>query len=193
MNRLRGALNTKEVSVSFRFVSFRILIEMRMLSSRLNALNSLLYSSPSRLHSSSSSASASTSSRREERRSSSSCVLRGDREGANASTSRRSRRSLSLRTAKGNVEMQQHSSQEKHTSFGVVRQWDGHTDVVTGLHLRERFFEVPLDYSDVSNGEKIVVFAREVVSSRRPSETLPYLVYLQGGPGFEAPRPLEAA
>ena len=122
LNRLRGALNTKEVSVSFRFVSFRILIEMRMLSSRLNALNSLLYSSPSRLHSSSSSASASTSSRREERRSSSSCVLRGDREGANASTSRRSRRSLSLRTAKGNVEMQQHSSQEKHTSFGVVRQ-----------------------------------------------------------------------
>ena len=89
--------------------------------------------------------------------------------------------------------MQQHSSQEKHTSFGVVRQWDGHTDVVTGLHLRERFFEVPLDYSDVSNGEKIVVFAREVVSSRRPSETLPYLVYLQGGPGFEAPRPLEAS
>ncbi|QDZ21412.1 alpha/beta-hydrolase [Chloropicon primus] len=87
------------------------------------------------------------------------------------------------------------------TSFGRIRHWLGCTDVVNGLHMRELFFEVPLDYDDEKNAaaggeeegkKKIVVFAREVSSSRRPSDSLPYLIYLQGGPGFESPRPLDS-
>ena len=79
------------------------------------------------------------------------------------------------------------------TSFGMVKHWQGAADVVPGLHLRELFFEVPLDYESSSDStEKITVFAREVSSSRRPTEALPYLLYLQGGPGFESPRPLDS-
>lgn len=46
---------------------------------------------------------------------------------------------------------------------------------------------VPLDYSDPS-GAAIEVFAREVVPEG--GADLPLLVYLQGGPGQESPRPL---
>ena len=84
------------------------------------------------------------------------------------------------------------------TSFGAVDFWKGkHKEVVPGLQLRELFFEVPLAYSGGPRGrngeeEKIIIFAREVLSSRRPSDHLPYLLYLQGGPGFESPRPLDS-
>lgn len=62
-----------------------------------------------------------------------------------------------------------------------------------GLLLIDRRFRVPLDYSGVLPGE-ITIFAREVVSAA-PNDTrsnLPYLVYFQGGPGFESPRMTEA-
>lgn len=62
-----------------------------------------------------------------------------------------------------------------------------------GLLLVDRRFKVPLDYSGTLPGE-ITVFAREVVPAG-PNDTrspLPYLVYLQGGPGFESPRMTEA-
>ncbi|GAA1990778.1 alpha/beta fold hydrolase [Amycolatopsis minnesotensis] len=58
-----------------------------------------------------------------------------------------------------------------------------------GLALTEHEVTVPLDHAD-PGGELITVFAREVAD---PGDTAgtdkPYLVYLQGGPGHEAPRP----
>jgi len=57
------------------------------------------------------------------------------------------------------------------------------------LVLTERTFEVPLDH-DEPGGEQIEVFAREVVAADKEKDGLPWLLYLQGGPGFEAPRPL---
>jgi pimeloyl-ACP methyl ester carboxylesterase len=45
---------------------------------------------------------------------------------------------------------------------------------------------VPLDHAD-PDGERIAVFAREVADP--DGRDRPFLVYLQGGPGFEAPRP----
>lgn len=50
----------------------------------------------------------------------------------------------------------------------------------------EHTLELPLSYEDPA-GKKISVFAREI--QRDGGEDLPFLVYLQGGPGFPAPRP----
>jgi pimeloyl-ACP methyl ester carboxylesterase len=55
-----------------------------------------------------------------------------------------------------------------------------------GLVLTEHEFSVPLDHDD-PGGERITVFAREVADP--DGRDLPFLVYLQGGPGYEAPRP----
>jgi pimeloyl-ACP methyl ester carboxylesterase len=55
-----------------------------------------------------------------------------------------------------------------------------------GLGLVEHEFEVPLDHAR-PGGERIVVFAREVADP--DGRDRPFLVFLQGGPGFEAPRP----
>src|SRR5690348_1942280 len=55
-----------------------------------------------------------------------------------------------------------------------------------GLVLTEHEFSVPLDH-DRPDGERVTVFAREVAD---PDGTdRPFLVYFQGGPGSEAPRP----
>jgi pimeloyl-ACP methyl ester carboxylesterase len=55
-----------------------------------------------------------------------------------------------------------------------------------GLVVREHEFSLPLDHSD-PGGASITVFAREVAD---PDGTeRPFLVFLQGGPGFEAARP----
>jgi pimeloyl-ACP methyl ester carboxylesterase len=60
------------------------------------------------------------------------------------------------------------------------------TNRFPGLVVVERTFSVPLDHA-APPGEKIEVFAREV---RAPGgERRPWLVFLQGGPGFGAPRP----
>uniref|UniRef100_A0A2P2KTK8 Proline iminopeptidase n=1 Tax=Rhizophora mucronata TaxID=61149 RepID=A0A2P2KTK8_RHIMU len=66
---------------------------------------------------------------------------------------------------------------------------------VPDLRLRDHRFTVPLDYSiDRSNASpKLTVFAREVLAVGKEEELLPYLLYLQGGPGFECPRPTEAS
>ena len=48
--------------------------------------------------------------------------------------------------------------------------------------------QVPLDHGQ-DGGETVEVFAREVVAADGGDK--PYLVYLQGGPGQEAPRPVE--
>jgi len=54
------------------------------------------------------------------------------------------------------------------------------------LVLVEHEFELPLDYAN-EHGEQITVFAREVAAT--DGRDKPYLVFLQGGPGQEAPRP----
>ncbi len=57
---------------------------------------------------------------------------------------------------------------------------------VPGAILTEREHVVPLDHDDPT-GPTITVFTREVAA---PDGTdRPYLIYLQGGPGFEAVRP----
>src|SRR5207247_2546661 len=47
-------------------------------------------------------------------------------------------------------------------------------------------FSIPLDHAQ-PDGERIGVFAREVAAEDGPDR--PFLVYLQGGPGSESPRP----
>ncbi|KAJ8573207.1 hypothetical protein K7X08_009718 [Anisodus acutangulus] len=61
---------------------------------------------------------------------------------------------------------------------------------VPDLRLRDHRFNIPLDYS--LDHPKITVFAREVVAVGKEEQPLPYLLYLQGGPGFECARPTEA-
>ncbi|MFE2262368.1 alpha/beta fold hydrolase [Streptomyces griseosporeus] len=56
-----------------------------------------------------------------------------------------------------------------------------------GVVLTDRRFTVPLDHADPA-GETIELYAREVVASDRAGQNLPWLVYLQGGPGFGANR-----
>lgn len=54
-----------------------------------------------------------------------------------------------------------------------------------GMRTAEHYFEVPLDHADAT-GETITVFAREYVSADHSEEAaagLPWLLYLQGGPG----------
>jgi pimeloyl-ACP methyl ester carboxylesterase len=56
----------------------------------------------------------------------------------------------------------------------------------SGLLLTEHEFSVPLDHAR-PDGERITVFAREVADP--DGRDRPLLVFLQGGPGTEAPRP----
>jgi pimeloyl-ACP methyl ester carboxylesterase len=56
-----------------------------------------------------------------------------------------------------------------------------------GVVLTDRRFTVPLDHDD-PDGETIELYAREAVASGKEREDLPWLVYLQGGPGFGANR-----
>jgi pimeloyl-ACP methyl ester carboxylesterase len=58
-----------------------------------------------------------------------------------------------------------------------------------GTVLTDRVFAVPLDH-DRPDGEQIEVFAREVVAADKADTDLPWLLFLQGGPGFGAQRPL---
>ncbi len=66
----------------------------------------------------------------------------------------------------------------------------GSTHRLPGLILTEHRFALPLAYDDPA-GERITVFAREVVSSQNESKDLPWLLFFQGGPGIESPRPRE--
>ncbi|MFJ1967938.1 alpha/beta fold hydrolase [Streptomyces sp. NPDC087903] len=60
-----------------------------------------------------------------------------------------------------------------------------------GVVLTDRRFTVPLDHDDPA-GETIELYGREVVASDKArqghGQDLPWLVYLQGGPGFGANR-----
>lgn len=57
-----------------------------------------------------------------------------------------------------------------------------------GTVLTDHVFAVPLDHGR-PDGEQIEVFAREVVAADLAGEDLPWLLFLQGGPGFGSPRP----
>jgi pimeloyl-ACP methyl ester carboxylesterase len=54
--------------------------------------------------------------------------------------------------------------------------------------LTDHEFTVPLDHARPTD-ESIVVYAREAVAPDKEHENLPWLVFFQGGPGFESPRP----
>jgi pimeloyl-ACP methyl ester carboxylesterase len=58
------------------------------------------------------------------------------------------------------------------------------------LVFSEHEFGVPLDHASPERG-KLTVFAREVVAPDRERDELPWLVFFQGGPGSESPRPLQ--
>ncbi|KAF9075613.1 alpha/beta-hydrolase [Rhodocollybia butyracea] len=63
------------------------------------------------------------------------------------------------------------------------------------IKVVERFFDLPLDYSNPSNSEKIRVFARSLIPKNKAKteeeeKNLPYLILLRsGGPGFEVDLP----
>ncbi|GAA4866905.1 alpha/beta fold hydrolase [Kitasatospora terrestris] len=58
-----------------------------------------------------------------------------------------------------------------------------------GIVTTDHVFQVPLDHR-APDGEQIELYAREVVAPGRAHDDLPWLVYLQGGPGGKANRPL---
>lgn len=68
----------------------------------------------------------------------------------------------------------------------------GSTFKVPGLVVTDHVVRAPLDYSGKVPGE-ISVFVRELVSPGNTRRSLPAILYLQGGPGFESPRPCEAS
>jgi pimeloyl-ACP methyl ester carboxylesterase len=57
-----------------------------------------------------------------------------------------------------------------------------------GTVLTDHMFTVPLDHGQ-PGGEQIEVFAREVAPAGQAGSSRPWLLFLQGGPGFGAPRP----
>ncbi|GAA4373517.1 alpha/beta fold hydrolase [Nocardioides caricicola] len=62
------------------------------------------------------------------------------------------------------------------------------TTRIPGFVLTDHVVEAPLDHAD-PDGETIEVFAREVVSADNEGKDLPWLLFLQGGPGAASPRP----
>jgi pimeloyl-ACP methyl ester carboxylesterase len=58
-----------------------------------------------------------------------------------------------------------------------------------GMDLTDYEFSVPLDHAKPA-GETLSIFARAVRNSAKPEVMRPWLVFLQGGPGFPGPRPL---
>ena len=57
-----------------------------------------------------------------------------------------------------------------------------------GTVLTDHVFAVPLDH-ERPDREQIEVFAREIVAAAKAEADLPWLLFLQGGPGFGAQRP----
>ena len=50
-------------------------------------------------------------------------------------------------------------------------------------------FELPLNYSN-DNSVTITVFVREIINLDKEKKNQPYLIFFQGGPGYESPRPI---
>src|ERR1700754_1264285 len=66
------------------------------------------------------------------------------------------------------------------------------TTRLPGYVLTDHVLEVPLDHA-APDGRTIEVFAREVVAAGREHDDLPWLLFLQGGPGGKSPRPAAGA
>ncbi|MFD9358088.1 alpha/beta fold hydrolase [Streptomyces sp. NPDC060031] len=62
-----------------------------------------------------------------------------------------------------------------------------HTYRQPGTVLTDHHFTVPLDH-DRPDGERIELYAREIVATGKDPAALPWLLYLEGGPGFGARR-----
>ena len=61
---------------------------------------------------------------------------------------------------------------------------------IPGMRLRDHSFRLPVDHSQ-PEGAQLEVFAREVQAIEGGAdEERPWLVFLQGGPGFASPRPI---
>jgi|SRR4051794_518254 len=63
------------------------------------------------------------------------------------------------------------------------------TTRIPGFVLTDHVVEVPLDHGAADDGRTIEVFAREVAAAGRERDELPWLLFLQGGPGGKSPRP----
>ena len=63
------------------------------------------------------------------------------------------------------------------------------TTRIPGFVFTDHVVEVPLDHDAPDDGRTIEVFAREVVAAGREHDDLPWLLFLQGGPGGKSPRP----
>ena len=72
------------------------------------------------------------------------------------------------------------ANQKPYRTLGIATH---HGMVATDLE-----FDVPLDHAKPT-GETLSVFARSIVDADKPDANLPWLVFLQGGPGFPGPRP----
>ncbi|KAL3157786.1 hypothetical protein ABBQ32_012209 [Trebouxia sp. C0010 RCD-2024] len=68
----------------------------------------------------------------------------------------------------------------------------GESVVVPGLKLTDHTFQVPLDHRNKQTNA-INLFVREVTALNKIGHNLPTLLFLQGGPGFEAPRPIDSS
>jgi len=62
------------------------------------------------------------------------------------------------------------------------------TFAMPGMLVTDHVFELPLDHAR-PDGHSFSVFARELVAPEQRGKDLPVLLFLQGGPGSEAPRP----
>ena len=58
-----------------------------------------------------------------------------------------------------------------------------------GMELSDYEFAVPLDH-DQPSGEQLAIFARAVRHGGHAADVRPWLIFLQGGPGFPGPRPM---
>ncbi len=63
------------------------------------------------------------------------------------------------------------------------------TTRIPGYVLTDHAVDVPLDHEHPDDGRTIEVFGREVVAVDKEHDDLPWLVFLQGGPGGKSPRP----
>lgn len=61
---------------------------------------------------------------------------------------------------------------------------------MTGFVVTDHVVQVPVDWANPGRFGSIEVFAREIVDPAKAAQDLPLLLFLQGGPGGMAPRPM---
>ena len=91
-------------------------------------------------------------------------------------------RELDVRHRSGRVAYPEQRHRDKNPHVAVTHE-------VHGLVVTDHEFSVPLDHA-LPDGDRIGVFAREVAAE--DGRDRPFLVFLQGGPGMESPRPTSA-